>query len=68
MLESECSSTILMGILIIKLTPEEDDVMQCHTQAGSIITNIKVKIAFTLPGISAKKILTWNCHVDDSTK
>ena len=37
-------------------------------QAGSTITNLKVKIDFTLPGISATKIVTWNCHVDHSSK
>ena len=42
--------------------------MQCHTQAGSITTNIKVKIEFTLPEISATEIVTWNCHVDESAK
>ena len=35
---------------------------------GSITANLKVKVYFTLPGISAKQIVTWNCHVDDSTK
>ena len=42
--------------------------MQWHTQAVSIITNIKVKIYFTLPELSAKTFVTWNCHVDDSAK
>ena len=40
--------------------------MQWHIQAGSIITNLKVNIDFTLPEFSATKIVTWNCHVDDS--
>ena len=42
--------------------------MQWHIQAGSIITNLKVNIDFTLPEFSATKIVTWNCHVDDSDK
>ena len=42
--------------------------MQWHTQGGSITTNIKVKIYFTLPELSATEILTWNCYVDDSAK
>ena len=37
-------------------------------QAGNITTNLKVKIDFTLPGFSATKTVTWECHVDDSTK
>ena len=39
--------------------------MQCHTQAGTITTNLKVKIHYTLPELSMTKIVTWNCHVDD---
>ena len=34
-------------------------------QAGNITTNLKVKIYFTLPQISATKTATWNFHVDD---
>ena len=36
--------------------------------ADSITTNIKVKIGFTLTGLSTKKIGRWNFHVDDSAK
>ena len=42
--------------------------MQCHTQVGSITTNIKVKIDFTLPEIRATEIVTWNFHVDNCGK
>ena len=42
--------------------------MNCHMQVVSITTNIKVKIHFILPGLSATKQLTWNFHVDDSTR
>ena len=42
--------------------------MQWNTQAGNITTNMKVKIDFTLPEISVAKILTWNCHMNDSAK
>ena len=48
--------------------PKRDDVMQWHTQAGNINTYLKVKIDFTLPKLSAMKIVTWNWHVDDSDK
>ena len=41
--------------------------VQWHTQAGSITANLKVKIYFTLPELSATKVVTWNHHVDDST-
>ena len=33
-----------------------------------ITTNLKVEIDFTLPAFSATNVVTWNCHVDDSTK
>ena len=29
---------------------------------------MKVKIDFTLPELSAAKIVTWECHVDDFAK
>ena len=48
--------------------PEKDAVMQLHTQAGSITTNLKVKVDFTLPALRAKTFVTWKCHVDESTK
>ena len=57
-LDSGCISTVLMVIIIQKPNPKEDSVMQWHTQAGSITTNLKVKIDFTLPGLSAEKIVT----------
>ena len=42
--------------------------MQWHTQAGNITTNLKVKVDFTLPELSATNAVTWKCHVDNSTK
>ena len=42
--------------------------IQWNKQAGSITTNIKVKIYFTLPELSATKTVTWKCHVDDYAK
>ena len=42
--------------------------IQWHTQAGNTTTNIKVKIDFTLPALSATNFVTWKCHVDDSAK
>ena len=57
-----------MRRLVEKLRLEKGAVMQWHTQAGNITTNIKVKLYFTLPTLSATNVLTWNCHVDDSAK
>ena len=42
--------------------------MQWHTQARKITTNIKVKIDFILPELSATKIVMWNFHMDDFAK
>ena len=42
--------------------------MQWHTQAQNIITNLKVKVDFTLPALSATNVATWECQVDDSAK
>ena len=42
--------------------------MQRHTQARNITTNLKVKVDFTLPALSAMNAVTWNFHVDDSSK
>ena len=42
--------------------------MQLHTQADNITTNLIIKIDFTSPELNATKIMTWNCHVDESAK
>ena len=53
LLDSGCSSTIVMKRLIKTIHPKRDDVMKWHKQAGSINTDQKVKIDFTLPKLSA---------------
>ena len=39
-----------------------------ETQSGKFTTSKKVNIDFFLPEFSAKKIVTWKFHVDESTK
>ena len=56
LLDSRFSSTIIIGLLTTKL--KKYDVMQWHTQADNLSTNLKVKIDFTLPEFSATKIVT----------
>ena len=68
LLDIECISMIVTRRLTMKLKNKKDYVIQCHTQAINITTNMKVKIYFTLPKFSATKIMTWECHVDDSAK
>ena len=42
--------------------------IQWHTQAGNITTNLKVEVDFTLTELSVMNIVTWKCHVDESAK
>ena len=68
LLNSVFSSTIVIWALVKRLGPKKGVVMQCHTQAGNITTNIKVKIYFTLAELIATNVVTWNVHVGDSAK
>ena len=68
LLDSGCSSTIVMGRLVKKLHPDKYTVIQWHTQAGNITTNLRVKVDFTSPALSATNLATWNCHVYESDK
>ena len=51
-----------------KLEIKNDDVVQWYTQAGNLITDLKVKIYLSLSEFSTTKIMMWECHVDDSNK
>ena len=42
--------------------------IQSHTQAGNITTNIKIEVDFNLPELSATNVVMWRCHVYDSAK
>ena len=42
--------------------------MKWHTQAENINTDNKVNIDFTLPALSAKNVMTQECHVDGFSK
>ena len=68
LLDSGCSSTIVMVRLVENLHPKKYAVMKWHTQAGNITTNLKFEVEFTLPELSATDVMTWKCHVDDSDK
>ena len=67
-LDSGCVSTTIMGILVGKLHPKKYSVMQWHTQAGNITTNLKVVVDFTLPELSAMNVILWEFHVENSAK
>ena len=68
LLDTGCSSTIVMVRLVEKLSAEKDAPMQWNTKAGNITTNIKVKVDFTLPALNGTYVIKWICHVDDSNK
>ena len=57
-----------MERLIQKLNPKENAVIKWNTQLGRTTTNLKVKIDFTLPDLNDMNVVTWNFHVDDSSK
>ena len=57
-----------MGRIVTQLSLEEDAWIQWNTQAVNITTALKVEIYFTLPALRATTVVTWNFHVDDSTK
>ena len=42
--------------------------MQWHMQVVSLTKNMIDKIDFILPEFSMTKIMTWDCHVDESTE
>ena len=68
LLDSGFSSTIVIGRLVEKNTLEKYAVMQRHTQVVNITNNLKVKVDFTLPSLSATNIVTWKYHLGDSAK
>ena len=68
LLDSGCSSTIVLGRLVKQLGLEKDSPVQWNTQSGNITTNLKVNVDFTLPALIATNDLTWKCHVDGSAK
>ena len=54
--------------LVVKLSLEKYTLMQWHTQARNITTNLKFQVDFTLPTLSVTNAVTWKWHVVDSTK
>ena len=68
LLDGGCSFAVVMVRLSKKLRLEKYDMMQWHTQASNIITNIKVKVYFTVPALSATNAVTWKYHVYKSPK
>ena len=53
--------------LMSKLKTKEVETTTWETQSGKLKISKKVKVDFGLLEISATKIVTWKCHVDEST-
>ena len=68
LLESGCSSTILMGKPFETIRLKRYSVIQWNTHTENVTTNFKVKIDFTFFALSVTNVITWDCHVDDSAK
>ena len=66
-LDSGCRSTIATRRLVNKLGLKKDAVMQWQTQAENITTSFMVQVVFTLPKLSVTNVMTWKCHVYDSS-
>ena len=47
---------------------KKDDVMQQHTHASKITTNIQVNIDLPYPNLRVTKLVTWTCREDNSSK
>ena len=68
LLDSRCSSTVVMGRLVEKRKLDKYSVIQWRTQARNITTNLRVKVYSTLPALIATNVVTWKFNVDDSSK
>ena len=66
LLDSGASSTILSGKYAKKLLQKMTKPQTWITQAGTIKTNKKSKVELILPELDMTKIVTWDCHMDDS--
>ena len=68
MLDSGFSFRIVIIKITTKLKTIKDTAVQWKIQAVDPITNLKVKIYFTLPEFSLTKVVTWEFHVYNSYK
>ena len=66
-LDSGSNSTVVMDKLRSKIKTKEEDRTTWKIQAEMFTISKKADVDFFLLGFSATKILTWKCHIDDST-
>ena len=67
LLDTGTSATIILGKHVKKLRNKEASATQWKTKAGTFTTTHKVKLQLRLPEFDTKKIIEWNCHVDNTT-
>ena len=67
LLDSRRSSTIVMGKLTSNLKQKQTSGTMRENQFKKFTTSKNVNVNFCLPEFSATKIVTWKCHVSEST-
>ena len=65
--DSRRSSTIVMVNMTSILKTKESAETMWETQAGKFTTSNKLNVDFCLPEFSSTKMVTWKCHVYEST-
>ena len=66
-LDSRSSATIVIGKPTSKLRTKEAKKTTLEIQYGKFTNSKKVNVDFCLPNFIETKIVTWKCHVDNST-
>ena len=67
LLDSGFSSTTINGQMNNVFINTLVNCTKWSTQAETFTDNFMVKVELSLSVISATKIMTWKCHMDDST-
>ena len=66
LLDSGCGATLINKKFVKNSKSTKDKKTRWTTKAGNFNTNRKCEVDFTLPAFNAKKIVSWNCYVDES--
>ena len=66
LLDSSCRAILINKKFINNSKSTKDKKTRWTTKAGNFNTNRKCEVDFTLPAFNAKKIVSWNCYVDES--
>ena len=67
LLDSGCDGTLINKSFVGKLkTTKQLKKTKWKTKSGTLSTNTKCKINFTLPALHVNRKITWDCYVDES--